>query len=1450
MVSRSPIASSTVSRESSRRRCGPRFTQLVGALALCALLLAATLGPPPRAWAEQSAPDLVGESLKAVVGYGLLDITWRVHNQGTAQADGPWTDLLYISPAATCCAGATLVGGAVWPAGLPIPAGEGYERTGLLSILSLPLGDYYLILKVNALGNLDEANESNNVLSAPFQITPHVDLYASALSAPPTASTQQSITVTWTVTNLPVSPFPEPATVALWQDNVYISPTRTCCEGATFLGSRPHVGGLLLNEYYTETLSVVIPNLPAGDYYIVVAADAANAQGESSEQNLHTAPITVTTPDLVPRNVKGPLTASTQQSITVSWNVYNQGTGPALAPWEDSMYLSPVAACCDSAILLGTWPRTLGVADGTSYPSTRTVTVPNLPAGSYHLFISTNDRRTLHEADELNNRVSIPLTVTTPDLTPTALSAPATVVVGQAVTASWTVKNQGSGPTVRSWKDTLYVSTTAVCCANAVVLGAWDHGVVPGGSSYAQTKSVTLPGLPAGDYYLLVHVDADGDLHEANDSNNQRAVPIRVTTADLTPTGLTSPASAVTQQAISVSWTVRNQGSGPATGGWVDQLYLSPTPSCCASAISIGQWTPAAPLAAGATYTLTRSVTVPSVSPGTYYLALRTDAAGTLGEASETNNEQFVAINVTTPDLVPTTFTAPATAEAGHTVSLSWTVRNQGTGATTGSWSDKVHLSATAACCAGTTSLGSWPRPATLSPGASYSRTKSVTLPPLASGSYYLTVVTDADGQLHETSDANNQRAVSIAVTSTSVPPPAGLAIASVNGGNDPTAGASFAVVVEARDLAGIPRPVVSATSIRLGLKSGTGALAGTLSATIPAGASQVTMGGITYKKAEAGVVVTASRTTGSALSSGDSLSFTVRPGATATYAVSLISPRPAGAVFDVAVTARDAFANTVTTDSSTSVTLRSASGHVLLDANGDGAFGDATKMLASGVLVMSARGTTAETTSIIASDGAGKTGSTSLTVTAGAPSVLAFTKQPGSAAAGAVIPGPPTVTVQDAFGNTTATSTVPITMALGPGPGNGALGGTLTRSATAGVATFTNLTISEAGSYRLTASAAGLTEVTSSAFVITAVTGTVSGRITRATDGAPLGAAVIRALQAGLVKASSVSDNDGTYAMAGLATGSYDVRASAVGYQPQTRSGHSVVAGAVSTANFTLLPTGGPTVRITSPAPGTTLDRPVVLVRGEVAAPAGTDVGVTVNGTPALLGGGRFAAFVALEPGAQQISAVLASSTVALAQDSVSVQVIPQSGTAKILLTASPRVGAAPLGVVLRATALVPVTEYRWDVDSDGIIDRAGPSFPEVSVQYLTPGLYFAEVTVIDTQGRATEVVPVLAVEQAAVLATLEDKWRDLKDRLRVGNISGALELIVQGRRDHFRHIFQNLTVPLAQIDQVLTDVRFVQIRDTTVEFEMLRTDERGRLSYLVRFALDQDGIWRIKDF
>jgi autotransporter-associated beta strand protein len=112
------------------------------------------------------------------------------------------------------------------------------------------------------------------------------------------------------------------------------------------------------------------------------------------------------------------------------------------------------------------------------------------------------------------------------------------------------------------------------------------------------------------------------------------------------------------------------------------------------------------------------------------------------------------------------------------------------------------------------------------------------------------------------------------------------LAITSLNGGSALTAGAGFNVVVQALDTNGAPLVMTNATAVTLSLKNGSGTLGGTLTGTIPAGSSAVALSGVTYSKAESGVMLTATATSGESLVVGDSVDFTVGPGAAAALAL------------------------------------------------------------------------------------------------------------------------------------------------------------------------------------------------------------------------------------------------------------------------------------------------------------------------------------------------------------------------------------------------------------------------------------------------------------------------------------------------------------------------------------------------------------------------------------
>lgn len=105
--------------------------------------------------------------------------------------------------------------------------------------------------------------------------------------------------------------------------------------------------------------------------------------------------------------------------------------------------------------------------------------------------------------------------------------------------------------------------------------------------------------------------------------------------------------------------------------------------------------------------------------------------------------------------------------------------------------------------------------------------------------------------------------------------------------------------------------------------------------------------------------------------------------------------------------------------------------------------------------------------------------------VSAAAASRLTFVSQPAAATTGAVLTPAVQVAVQSAAGVTVTTATNSVTLALSPSPSN--LGGTLTRQAVNGIATFDNLSVNSPGTYALAASSGGLTGTNSSAFTVLA---------------------------------------------------------------------------------------------------------------------------------------------------------------------------------------------------------------------------------------------------------------------------------------------------------------------------------------------------------------------------
>ncbi len=107
-------------------------------------------------------------------------------------------------------------------------------------------------------------------------------------------------------------------------------------------------------------------------------------------------------------------------------------------------------------------------------------------------------------------------------------------------------------------------------------------------------------------------------------------------------------------------------------------------------------------------------------------------------------------------------------------------------------------------------------------------------------------------------------------------------------------------------------------------------------------------------------------------------------------------------------------------------------------------------------------------------------------TATPAAPAVLGFVVQPSAASVGQPITPAVSVQIADRYGNPAAQFTGSIAIGLGTNPTGAALGGTLSQSPVAGIATFPDLTIDQPGTgYTLSATAGSLNPATSAPFAV-----------------------------------------------------------------------------------------------------------------------------------------------------------------------------------------------------------------------------------------------------------------------------------------------------------------------------------------------------------------------------
>lgn len=736
-------------------------------------------------------PDLIVDETPVVSTDPLvfgdeISLSWIVRNIGMVEASNFRLDRIWLSTDTTIGGGDYLLGSSDTSGFAPLGPDQTYS---LSETFTLPLnetftpGTYYVLVETNSSVSEVELDYTNNVTATlPLQITypPLPDLVVSNLIIPPEVIAGQKALVSWTITNQGTTDF-----TGLFLDWLSFSQDDQIGSDSIYDGY-DFTGTLAAGQSIVRTHEILFPEHWENDLYAIIETDGLDevfeGLGENNNFLISGQAIDIIIPpypNLLVGEVNAPLDAFSEQTIEVDWLVTNQGTGPTSAPrWYDEVYLSLDSTLDVGDIYLGRAANPAYLAVGDSYRNSLTVTLPRGIDDDYYILIKTDATLRVNERDSEGDNLGVSEVMTVQlsppaDLEVTNILSPTQVFSGQPFSVTWTVANNGTGPTRESsWNDRVYLSLDNVLDGSDHLLGSATHeGALAAGATYTVTAAGSVPLSTQGPFFVIVQTDTSNDVYEYTFEQNNIGVDnsqINVVLApppDLEVESVTAPDVVDAGHPMLIEFRVTNAGASRAVNSvWYDEVYLS----------TDSQFDPAGDtrlktvahyggLDAGEGYDVSLTATLSHELTGEFYVYVITDRGDYVFELDNDNNLGFdptpLTSTFTPADLEIVQFTGPGTVEAGQALSLDWIVRNSGIGETLSSnWVDRVLLSIDSTPSSDDLVLLTNTHYGTLDVDASYRVKDAFAQIPYSQlpGSYHLILLTDARSVVIEDDETNN----------------------------------------------------------------------------------------------------------------------------------------------------------------------------------------------------------------------------------------------------------------------------------------------------------------------------------------------------------------------------------------------------------------------------------------------------------------------------------------------------------------------------------------------------------------------------------------------------------------------------------------------------------------------------------------------------------------------
>ncbi|MEM9645239.1 MAG: CARDB domain-containing protein, partial [Planctomycetota bacterium] len=625
---------------------------------------------------------------------------------------------------------------------------ETYDASTSVQIPVGISGTFNLLLRTDATAVVPEfIFEDNNVgiSDAPIEVAPLplADLQTTdvAISTNETLA-GAPVQITWNVTNEgdgTTNNGTPTGVVNVWTDRIVLSLDQIFGNADdVFIEDVVHDGALESGESYSGSWIGALPSSLSNTYYVLVQTDygpgfgqvleaaTAGDDGEANNTGMG-GPVAVANqpfPDFIANWEVTPSSGELGRTIDVAWTVTNNasnGNGAAAdTTWYDRIILSQDAIVGNGDdVTLRDERQTGPLSLGNSYTDAATVTLPNNFSGDGYLFVVSDARSQVYEFVFEGNNASLgnPINVTAADLQVEATLSTFNSVFGETIPIDFTVTNTGDAPVTALTRNRIYLSSDATLSAGDDLLATIDapQTTLGVGESYSQNDLlVQLPlraNLSVGDYHIIVVTDALSAQPESDESNN-----VAVTTESITldfpalpdlqvENVVVDPADATAGGDVTVTWQTANNGNVDVENSFRENIVvvnLSNGKTLLSTTLDV-ELPAGQPITAGGSANRSYTFTLPNGLDGAGNLAVTvsTDSdnvivesfGGNVPEGNNSTTANFTSQLPPYPDLVVENLSFDPTAvQTGETVETTWTIRNDGTSTSVGSFNQTVRV--------------------------------------------------------------------------------------------------------------------------------------------------------------------------------------------------------------------------------------------------------------------------------------------------------------------------------------------------------------------------------------------------------------------------------------------------------------------------------------------------------------------------------------------------------------------------------------------------------------------------------------------------------------------------------------------------------------------------------------------------------------------------------------